>query len=87
MAMLIPTKFDTQTGLPLNIVGIPQRLDEPTFNSYLLLKQNGHENHTLTLGLKIFMKQHDMSGAPSLPHLDYDKKSFFLSNRGRVQHG
>jgi hypothetical protein len=78
MAITIPTKYDMQTGLALNIAGIPQRHLDRTFNSYLLLKQNGHENHTLTLELKIFMKQASTYGLPIVPHADFEGRIFWI---------
>ncbi len=78
MAIIIPTKYDMQTGLALNIAGIPQHPWDHAFNSYLLLKQNGHENHTLTLELKIFMKQASTYGLPVVSYTDAGGTLFWI---------
>ena len=78
MAIIMPTKYDMQTGFALNIVGIPQQPWDHAFNSYLLLKQNGHENHTLTLELKIFMKQASTYGLPILSYTDAGGVLFWI---------
>jgi len=77
MAVVMPGKFDPKTGIILNMLSVPSAPFDPTFDSYLLLK-NGCENHTLTLALKVFLNPVTgvIPGLPVFPVADYDKKVF-----------
>src|ERR1051325_4527385 len=77
MATVASTKEDKDLGVILNMSGTPDVPYDPTFDSYLLLHKNGHENHTLTLVLKLFLKPADTYGFPVFPHLDWNKNLFF----------
>jgi len=54
-AVTIPTKLDSQSGVILDMLGIPSIPGEPAFDSYLIKHQDGGNNHTLTLVLKIHL--------------------------------
>jgi hypothetical protein len=78
MATVVPTKLDPKTGMTLNMTGTPQSADDDTFDSSLLLKSDG-QNHTLTLVLKIFLKQVETFwGLPIAPYADSDGKFFWI---------
>lgn len=79
MAALVPGKPDMTTGVFLNVLGVPQRQYDPAFDSYLLLKPGGTENHTLTLVLKVYLKQAPTYGMKKFVHLDWDKNAFVIT--------
>jgi hypothetical protein len=60
------TKYDPQTGVILQMRGFPARNGDVAFDSYLILHK-GRENHTLTLVLKVHLRQ--MLPQSSLPML------------------
>jgi hypothetical protein len=76
MATVASSKEDVALGVTLNMTGTPDAPGDPTFDSYLLLHKNGHDNHTLTLVLKIFLKPADTYGFPIFPHWDWDNNMF-----------
>jgi hypothetical protein len=82
MVALVPGKLDISTGVFLNVLGVPQRQYEAAFDSYLLLKPGGTENHTLTLVLKIYLKQAPTYGMKKFVHLDWDKNAFVITPWG-----
>lgn len=75
---MVPTKPDLATGIFQNILGVRQTGSDDPFDSYLLLKPGGSENHTLTLVLKIYLKQATTYGLKKFVHLDWDKKSYVI---------
>jgi len=78
VATVAPTKLDPKTGMTLNMTGTPDSAYDNTFDSYLLLKSDG-QNHTLTLVLKIFLKQvATLWGLPMAPYADSDGKFFWI---------
>jgi hypothetical protein len=58
--------------------GVPASTSDATFDSYLLLKKNGVDNHTLTLVLKIFLNPMTTFGLPRFPFADADGKWFWI---------
>src|SRR5690242_18989619 len=77
MALTLPTKFDLTAGLALNVISFPQNGDV-SFDSYLLRHNDGCSNHTLTLVLKIHLKQADTFGWPVFPVVDWNKTLFLM---------
>lgn len=77
MAFPILSKPDLQRGIYLEVISVPQSSGDHAFNSSLLFKTNGHENHTLTLCLKIFLKPVKTFGVSRLPYVDFNKTLFF----------
>lgn len=57
MALVLPSKADLSKGVVLNLLAWPEYNGEAAFDSYLLLKPGGIENHTLTLVVRIYLKQ------------------------------
>ncbi|HEX3724980.1 MAG TPA: hypothetical protein VHV08_02005, partial [Pirellulales bacterium] len=55
MAVTVPTKIDFATGMVLNMAGVRASANDPIFDSYLLKHNDGSNNHTLTLVLKIHL--------------------------------
>ena len=78
MATLVPSKVDSTNGVFLNVLSVPARLYDPAFDSYLLRKPGGGENHTLTLALKIHLKQAAMYGMKQFVHLDANKRMWVI---------
>lgn len=59
--------------------GVTSIPGDAPFDSYLLRKTGGSENHTLTLALKIHLKQVSTYGLKKLVHLDFDKHAFVIN--------
>jgi hypothetical protein len=78
MAITLPTKLDLPAQLVLNMIGIPQSNGEVAFDSYLIRHADGASNHTLTLTLKIFLKQVPTFGLRLFPVIDWNKTLFFI---------
>ena len=78
MAMTVPTKLDLKKGLILEMRSIPARQFDPAFDSYLLRHENGCDNHTLTLVLKLHLHQVSTFGLPLFPHLDANGEVFWI---------
>jgi hypothetical protein len=51
-----PSKIDPKTGMNLQMRGIARRNGDVAFDSYLIL-HNGSQNHTLSLVLKVYLRQ------------------------------
>jgi hypothetical protein len=79
VANVIASKVDLKRGVFLNMLGRSSGGWDPTFDSYLLLKDNGRENHTLTLVLKIFLKQVSTFGLPLFVHYDSNSIPFVIA--------
>jgi hypothetical protein len=80
MAFSIPSKPDFQRGIFLEVISAPKNSAENTFNSSLLIKTNGHDNHTLTLDLKIFLRPVSAHGVKNLPYVDASNHLFFIND-------
>lgn len=78
MPIVVPSKLDATRGVIVNMLATPAKLYDAAFNSYLLLKEGGVENHTLTLVLKIQLNKISTYGFPLFPHLDANKTVFWI---------
>ena len=58
------------------MAGLTMTVPDRKFDSYLLLHNNGVDNHTLTLVLKIFLKPVDTGWLPYKLVQDWDKNTF-----------
>jgi hypothetical protein len=77
MPLTIPSKFDLAAGLVLDVVSFPVN-EDVSFDSYLLRHNDGSSNHTLTLVLRIHLKQAETFGWPVFPVVDWDKTLFLM---------
>jgi hypothetical protein len=78
MPTLTTSKSDPKTGIVLNMLGAPTRQYDPAFDSYLLLHNNGCDNHTLTLTLKIHLNPLSTFGFSKFPVADLNKRLFWM---------
>ena len=67
MPVLVPSKIDPKTGMFINVLGTPAVKFDAAFDSFLIKHENGCDNHTLTLVLKIFLNPITTFGLPLFP--------------------
>ena len=73
MPLLVPSKIDLKTGMFINVLSTPTVQFDAAFDSYLLKHENGCDNHTLTLVLKIFLNPLSTFGFKVFPQLDWQR--------------
>src|SRR3954468_944321 len=78
MPLLVPTKFDLTTGTFINVLSTPTVQFDAAFDSYLLKHEDGCNNHTLTLVLKIFLNPISTFGLNVFPQLDAGNVLFWI---------
>jgi hypothetical protein len=66
---------------------VPAQPLDPAFDSYLLLKKNGYDNHTLTLVLKLFLNPVSTLGLPRFPYLDANGQLFWIKSWDAAEWG
>jgi hypothetical protein len=74
-----------KSGRTIEMRSTPDRPFDPAFDSFLILHENGCDNHTLTLVLKVHLKQVvptsfnlPLLGTLTLPFPDFNKKAFVI---------
>ncbi len=78
MPTLIPTKTDIATGMFIDVTSVPAGRYDSAFDSYLIQKKDGVENHTLTLVLKINLNPVTTYGLPVFVATDADGSLFWI---------
>src|SRR5262245_14533491 len=80
-----PTTIVDRSGRTIEMRSTPDFDFDPAFDSFLVVHENGRDNHTLTLVLKVHLKQVVPAtltmphlGTLTLPFADFDKKLFVV---------
>jgi hypothetical protein len=77
---IVERNINPKTKFPKEIDGVPESSWDPSFNSSLILHDSGHDNHTLTLVLKIFLNPLTTGPFPYWITGDADDTPFIIEN-------